>query len=194
MDLGRDFDTTRLFKLWEKIKPGHCCALIYTSGTTGNPKGVMLSHDNLFFSVVSEFSLHTKYTGINQKAEEERALSYLPLSHVAGMMIDIVMPMVCTCLGPSWLCVFFTRPYDLKIGTLVERLRAVRPAHFIGVPRVWEKIAEKLKALGATKPYLIRVFSGWCKRVLLAHQKTVNWVGLERNTLVMHLRARFLKR
>jgi len=160
MALGRGVDTTRLTKLWEKIKPGHCCALVYTSGTTGNPKAVMMSHDNLIFNAFSVGSIVSEYSGVNQKAEEERILSFLPLSHVAGMLVDIVMPMVSTFKGPGWACVCFARPYDLKSGTLGDRLRAVKPTVFLGVPRVWEKIAEKVKAIGATKPYPVRVFAG----------------------------------
>lgn len=177
MDLGRSVDKTRLSKLWEMIKPGHCCALVYTSGTTGNPKAVMISHDNLIFDVSSIGSIMKKYTEINQKVEEERILSFLPLSHVAGMMVDIAMPMAFTSYGPGWFCTYFARPYDLKAGTIGDRLRAVKPTVFLGVPRVWEKIAVKVKAIGASKPYPIRLFSGWCKRRLLAYQKNCQLGG-----------------
>jgi len=170
MDLGKGVDRTRLTNLWKSIEPGHCCALVYTSGTTGNPKAVMISHDNILFESSLVIKLFKEHTTLNMKAEEERILSFLPLSHVAGMMADIAMPLVSTSCGPGWTCIFFARPYDLKVGAIGDRLRAVKPTCFLGVPRVWEKIAEKVKAIGATKPYLLRAFSGWCKRKLLAHQ------------------------
>jgi long-chain-fatty-acid--CoA ligase ACSBG len=69
-------------------------------------------------------------------------LSYLPLSHVAGMMVDIIAPLVCTALKPGHASVYFSRPLDLKAGTLKNRLLAVRPTIFLGVPRVWEKFME----------------------------------------------------
>jgi long-chain-fatty-acid--CoA ligase ACSBG len=72
--------------LIEKQKPGQCCILIYTSGTTGNPKGVMLSHDNILFSslILSDelFSNLPEDQAVNP--EDSRIISYLPLSHIAG--------------------------------------------------------------------------------------------------------------
>ena len=51
-----------------------------------------------------------------QERQEERVISYLPLSHVAGMLVDIINPLVLTAIGPSWTSVSFARPYDLKLG------------------------------------------------------------------------------
>jgi long-chain-fatty-acid--CoA ligase ACSBG len=70
-------------------RPGHCCNLIYTSGTTGNPKGVMLSHDNLYYTalqLLTNTSLGISFT------EEDRIVSYLPLSHIAGTIYDLIIP------------------------------------------------------------------------------------------------------
>lgn len=47
MDLGKDVPDAQLREIIESQKPNQCCTLIYTSGTTGQPKGVMLSHDNV---------------------------------------------------------------------------------------------------------------------------------------------------
>ena len=68
----------------------------------------------------------------------------MPLSHVAGMMVDIIAPLVCTNIKPGYATVYFSRPLDLKTGTLKNRLLAVRPTIFLGVPRVWEKFMEGL--------------------------------------------------
>lgn len=115
-------------------KPNQACALIYTSGTTGAPKAVMISHDNLVYesSAVAE---ELKRAGVSVDAVEERILSYLPLSHVAGMMVDIVFPIVIGARSKGWLSANFARPYDLKKSTIAQRLGTVKPTVFIGVPR-----------------------------------------------------------
>ena len=62
----------------ENIAINQCCTLVYTSGTTGNPKGVMLSHDNIYWEAESA-------NDFAQFAEaKEVIISYLPLSHIAG--------------------------------------------------------------------------------------------------------------
>ena len=80
--------------------------------------------------------------------EDARLVSYLPLSHIAGMLFDLVIPVIIGC------CCYFAKPDALQ-GTLVETLQWARPNVFIGVPRVWEKMEEKMKALGASKGKLL---------------------------------------
>src|SRR6201984_2237438 len=65
-----------------QVQPGQLASLIYTSGTTGEPKGVMLTHTN-FCSNVTDSHLQVKYDATN-----DLALSFLPLAHVYGRMID----------------------------------------------------------------------------------------------------------
>lgn len=153
----------RLFNM----KPGHCCALIYTSGTTGNPKAVMITHDNIIFETSCVLEM---MTCVGNEACEERIISYLPLSHVAGMMVDIVAPIYMTANSPAWCSATFARPYDLKLGSLPDRLRFTRPTLFLGVPRVWEKIAEKMKAVGAKTKGTKKKIADWAKNKSLTHQ------------------------
>ena len=69
-----------------RIAVNQCCALIYTSGTTGQPKGAMMSHDNLTWTAkVSNEFLNITST--------DTMLSYLPLSHSAAQMMDVWMMM-----------------------------------------------------------------------------------------------------
>ena len=151
-------------------KPGSVCAYIYTSGTTGNPKAVMITHDNILFESTSAL-LHLKeHQGVAKVADEERILSYLPLSHVAGMMVDIVMPAVATAMGPSHIIAHFARPYDIKKSTIAVRLQSVQPTVFLGVPRVWEKVAAKVKAVGASIKGAKKKISAYGKSVGLATQ------------------------
>jgi len=99
MNLGQGVDGQILKNLWDKIEPGHCCTLVYSSGTTGNPKAVMISHDNLVFELSLVLHMFTSHSQVNQRAEEDRILSFLPLCHAAGMMIDIVFPFILTSDG-----------------------------------------------------------------------------------------------
>jgi long-chain-fatty-acid--CoA ligase ACSBG len=137
---GDDETTTLLKQRIAEQQPGHCCTLIYTSGTTGNPKAVMLSHDNLTFTAAASLC----EIDIN---ETDRFVSYLPLSHVAAQLLDIHIPML---TGAS---VTFATPDALK-GELVQTLQSVRPTVFFGVPRVWEKIYEKMKEISSKNSYL----------------------------------------
>jgi len=145
------------------VNPGHCASLIYTSGTTGDPKAVMISHDNIIFETNCVIKcLEPHDFGLEEEAQE-RILSYLPLSHVAGMMIDIIAPLTGTGLHPGWVTTFFARPYDQKVGSIKDRLCAARPTAFMGVPLVWEKIADKLREIGDRSPAPIKSLSGWAK-------------------------------
>ena len=106
--LGAEVTDEQLKERMDQIKPGHCCALIYTSGTTGPPKAVMISHDNILAD--AQFCM-LQMPGIATSAVQERTLSYLPLSHVAGMMVDIIIPIVATARREGWNTTSFARAY-----------------------------------------------------------------------------------
>ena len=76
----------------------------------------------------------------NLEFGKERIMSYLPLSHVASQIVDIILSIL---VGAE---VIFAEPTALQ-GTFVENLREVKPTFFFGVPRIWEKIEEKIKAI-----------------------------------------------
>jgi long-chain-fatty-acid--CoA ligase ACSBG len=166
-------------------QPGDCCALIYTSGTTGKPKAVMITHDNLVYEALS---FVTSIGTIGVKAEEERIISYLPLSHVAGMMVDIITPIAVTAKKKGWVSVTFARPYDLKAGSLGARLQFTKPTIFLGVPRVWEKIQEKLKKVGAqTKGLKKKIADGAkAKSALYQAGKQMGGSGRKPKSLVFY--------
>ncbi|NWX75377.1 ACBG2 ligase, partial [Alca torda] len=154
-DLGKDVPDAQLREIIDSQKPNQCCTLIYTSGTTGQPKGVMLSHDNLTWTAVAA----GRFIALTDaKEKQELVVSYLPLSHIAAQMSDIWSAMA---FGAQ---VFFAQPDALK-GTLVDTLRDVRPTAFLGVPRVWEKMEEKMKSVGAKSSTLRRKVASWAKGV-----------------------------
>lgn len=134
-------------------KPGECCTLIYTSGTTGPPKAVMISNDNLTWTTGRFMKDLPSQVELNQN---DRAISYLPLSHVAAQMLDIHCPIYC---GSK---IYFAQPDALK-GSLKQTLQAVRPTYFFGVPRVWEKFYDSLMEVGRSTGGLKKVMSTWAK-------------------------------
>jgi long-subunit acyl-CoA synthetase (AMP-forming) len=127
------------------------CTLIYTSGTTGEPKGVMLSHDNVIWM---SRALKSEYT----VTAEDSGISYLPLSHIAEQVISHYLPLV---VGG---CMSFAQ----SLETLGDDLREVRPTFFFAVPRVWEKIQGRMEAAGAASSPLKRRLVGWARGVGLA--------------------------
>lgn len=133
--------------------PGTACEIVYTSGTTGNPKGVLLSHDNLTF-IGGCLALQMEYT------TEDRLVSYLPLSHIAGQAADLLISIM------SGMVCYFAQPDALK-GSLVDTLKEVRPTLFFAVPRVWEKFEEKIRAIGAQSSGLKKRLSDWAKQTEL---------------------------
>ncbi|XP_025966642.2 long-chain-fatty-acid--CoA ligase ACSBG2 isoform X2 [Dromaius novaehollandiae] len=155
MDIANHVTDNNLMDVIELQKPNQCCTLIYTSGTTGQPKGVMLSHDNLTWTAAAA----GRFIQLSDATEkQEVVVSYLPLSHIAAQMIDIWLPLT---FGAQ---VCFAQPDALK-GTLVDTLREVRPTAFLGVPRVWEKMEEKMKCVGAKSSALKRKVASWAKEV-----------------------------
>lgn len=93
------------------------------------------------------------------------------------MMLDMVLPMYVTAMKPSSGEVWFARNYDLKAGSFGDRLRACQPTLFLGVPRVWEKVAEKMKAIGASITGKKKQISTWAKGKGLEHQMNCQMGG-----------------
>jgi long-chain-fatty-acid--CoA ligase ACSBG len=152
LKLGRDVPDSALDSRMDSIRPGHCASLIYTSGTTGPPKAVMISHDNITWTA-SNICEH--YMDLNHT---DRVVSYLPLSHIAAQLIDIY------CMIHLGGCTYFAQPDALK-GTLTTTLKEVRPTFFFGVPRVWEKIQEKLAAIGRNSTGIKKTLGTWAKNI-----------------------------
>jgi long-chain-fatty-acid--CoA ligase ACSBG len=87
LEIGKKVKDELVNAKMDKQRPGQCAVLIYTSGTTGNPKGVMLSHDNIIFngSVSVIETIENTPNDVQIATEDMRIVSYLPLSHIAGM-------------------------------------------------------------------------------------------------------------
>ena len=95
LDIGRGEDDTELKKRLANQAVNQACTLVYTSGTTGNPKGVMLSQDNITWTSQRAHEIY------DWSFDSEQIVSYLPLPHVAGTFIDIYPSFT---LQTRWLC------------------------------------------------------------------------------------------
>ena len=104
------------------VTPDDLASIIYTSGTTGDAKGVQLSHGNLTSNIQHSLDGFDVYPG-------QISISFLPLSHVTARHADIAL-----------LLRGVTMAYCPFIEQLPQALMEVRPAIFVGVPRVYEKI------------------------------------------------------
>lgn len=138
---GEGGDLADVKAISDQIKSNELATLIYTSGTTGLPKGVMLSHDNVI-SNVKEVSKHMPLKpGL-------RALSFLPLCHIFERMVTY-------CYIYNGVSV-----YHSSVDTLADKLPTVKPNFFTTVPRLLEKVYEKVVKSGMEK-------SGIAKKIFL---------------------------
>jgi long-subunit acyl-CoA synthetase (AMP-forming) len=132
---GDAFSLEALEAVQAAAQPNDPATLIYTSGTTGMPKAVTLTHDNLTWTAKVAQELVAVEPGA-------RAVSYLPLSHIAEQMLTLHVPIT------AGACVHFVA----KMESLGTALPHVQPTYFLGVPRVWEKIAAKVESGVTTAP------------------------------------------
>jgi len=156
LEIGREEDDTELRRRLASQATNQCCTLVYTSGTTGNPKGVMLSQDNITWTCQRAHEVY------DWKYDYETVVSYLPLSHVAGTFIDIYLIMY----GGG--CVWFADKMAMQ-GTLLKTLVEARPTLFFGVPRVYEKVMEKMTDAGKLQSPLKQKISAAAKAATAEH-------------------------
>ncbi|MCJ8164774.1 long-chain fatty acid--CoA ligase [Pontibacter sp. E15-1] len=159
LDLGKGSDVAELEPLRAAVTPEDILTIIYTSGTTGNPKGVMLTHSNL----VSNVQGTVPYVPVNQ---DHRALSFLPLCHIfERMLLYLYMRM-----GVSIY-------YAESIERVADNLKEVKPHVFTTVPRLLEKIYDKIVAKGLELTGVKRQLFFWALELGLKYdtQKDQGW-------------------
>jgi long-chain acyl-CoA synthetase len=149
-DTGRDAEMDARGKA---VGPDDLATLVYTSGTTGIPKGVMLTHGNL----VSNLFYAQDYFDLGP---DQLGISFLPLSHVTARHLDYVL---FHCGVTIAYCPAFT--------LMPQYLSEVHPTIFVGVPRVYEKLRDKVRRQAATG-FKRKVYD-WALRVGAAHRDDI---------------------
>ncbi len=133
-DLGQKSADKKLESTLKKIKDSisknDLSTIIYTSGTTSNPKGVMLSHYNFMYQC---FNLNK----IIDLGPEHRALSFLPLCHVLERIVNYTY----FYLGVS---IYYAEGFQ----KLADNMRDIQPHAFATVPRIIERVYDKIMAKG----------------------------------------------
>jgi long-chain acyl-CoA synthetase len=130
------------------VKPDDVATIIYTSGTTGEPKGVMLTHDNIFSNV------QAARTAI-PFAGEDTALSFLPLSHIFERM------------GGHYLmwATGTSIAYAESMDTVPVNLQEVKPTIVLSVPRLYEKMYARVLETALTGGFLKKKIFFWARGV-----------------------------
>lgn len=154
-----DTHAEELQKRMDKVQSSDLATLIYTSGTTGQPKGVMLSHSNLVSNVLDSQDRIPTLPGA-------KALSFLPICHVFERML-------------TYLYIYNGIPmyFAESMEAIGDNIREVKPDIFAGVPRLLEKVYDKIIAkgeeltgvkrklffwaVGLAEDYSLRGRSGW---------------------------------
>jgi len=130
IELGEATNIREVNERKANIRNEDLVTIIYTSGTTGNPKGVMLSHNNLLSNVLGSLPR----IPANNK---DRALTFLPACHVYERMLHYLYMYI----GCS---IYYAESMD----TIGENLKEVHPQIFTAVPRLIEKVYDKIIAKG----------------------------------------------
>lgn len=155
IEMGK-LNTVDLESYRSVIKPDDILTLIYTSGTTGTPKGVMLTHDNL----VQNF----KNSAVLLPDGLEKGLSFLPLSHIFERMI-------------AYLYVYcgVAIYYAESIDTIVADIQSVKPQAFSTVPRLLEKVYDKIMEKGKDLRGIKRGIFFWSVALAEKFERSHGW-------------------
>jgi len=182
LTLGENITDFELIQRGMDLYPNEVCTLIYTSGTTGPPKAAMITHDNFYWTaktMVRNFKRPVGYT--------DHMISYLPLSHVAAQLCDIHTPMVHGCQ------IWFAQPDALR-GSLIKTLKEVRPTFFLGVPRVYEKMYDKLLLIGKSTNGITKLIATWAKKKALEFHESHQYNGKMETPLFYSLAQKILRK
>ncbi len=131
------------------IPTSQIATIIYTSGTTGVPKGVMLSHNNISSNVK-----HSKDSFPFEDAPESKVLSFLPLNHIFEKMVTYIYLF-------SGISIYYAE----SLETIGDNLKEIKPDGFTTVPRLLEKVFEKIMTTGSQLTGIKKALFYWAVSV-----------------------------
>jgi long-chain acyl-CoA synthetase len=140
-------DPRRFDELRAQPRPNDLATIVYTSGTTGNPKGAMLSHGNIASNVAS---VHN----VMPIGESMTAMSILPLSHIFERMADYF-----------YFSKGVTIAYAENVNKVGDNLQEIKPDAFAAVPRLFEKMRERIMNQVATESAVKQKVFRWAVKV-----------------------------
>ncbi len=131
-ELANDDLLQEVARIKKNIPVSQLATIIYTSGTTGTPKGVMLSHRNIYSNLY-----YSKISFPFEDAPQYKVLSFLPLNHIFEKMVTYIYLY-------SGIGIYYAESMD----TIGDNLREVKPNGFTTVPRLLEKVFERIMNKG----------------------------------------------
>jgi long-chain acyl-CoA synthetase len=148
IELGKKHaNSEKLETIKKSILPSNLLTILYTSGTTGTPKGVMITHHNLVSNV-------TACQGFAPFQSTWKALSFLPLNHVYERMVSTL-----------YLYKGISIYYAEGLETIGDNLKEIKPQIFVSVPRLIERVYEKITATGEKLTGAKRKIFDWSMRI-----------------------------
>ena len=170
LDLADEISREELNKRISNVKENDIATVIYTSGTTGMPKGVMLTHNNIMSNVHAMTQLFPVHL-------YKRTISFLPLCHIFEKSAFYF-----------YLLIGAEINYPQSLETIGENIKEIKPNFFITVPRLLEKVFEKIMAAGHELSFIKLAIFGWAVNL-------ANHYDLEgKNNLFYNLRLFFARK
>ena len=171
---NKDKHSETLKKMRDAVEENDLSSIIYTSGTTGLSKGVMMTHKNFVSNVID--------SSVAVPKDAELGISFLPLNHVFERMINYLY----VYLGIS---VYYAESME----TLVENIQEVKPHLFAAVPRIFEKLYDKIYSTGLSLKGIKKAIFFWALKVGEKYDETKDMGAFYRFKLKIANKLVFVK-
>ena len=163
-----------LKKMRDAVDENDLSSIIYTSGTTGLSKGVMMTHKNFVSNVID--------SSVAVPKDAELGISFLPLNHVFERMINYL-----------YIYLGISTYYAENMETLVENIQEVKPHLFAAVPRIFEKLYDKIYSTGLALSGIKKAIFFWALKLGEKYDETKNMGAFYRFKLNIANKLVFVK-